>query len=189
MAAMVKTRSRPDLEVDDLKISFYPGELFNMEGITGLYLEVNVAASRGYVGLQGPDPAARPIIKHRLLSQESDVQLMMAGVRQAAAIVDVLARTTRCEILLPEPDAIADDSLLRDYLLGFHGTGYHPSGSCRMGAGDDEMAVVDHRLRVRGIDGLYVVDASVMPDIPRCNLNLPTMMIGERGADFVKADL
>ena len=189
MAAMVKSRSRPELEVDDLKISFYPGELFNMEGLTGLYLEVNVVASRGYVSIDSVDPAARPVIKHRLLSQESDVQLMMTGVRQAAAIVDVLARSTRCELLLPGADAVSDDSLLRDHVLGFHGTGYHPSGSCRMGAGDDEMAVVDHRLRVRGIEGLYVVDASVMPDIPRCNLNLPTMMIGERGADFIKADL
>lgn len=189
MAAMVKSRSRPELEVDDLKISLYPGELFNMEGLTGLFLEVNMVASRGYVGIESADPAARPIIKHRHMTQESDVQLMMTGVRQAAAIADVLARSTRCEVLLPGPDAVADDKLLREHVMAFHGTGYHPSGSCRMGAGDDEMAVVDHRLRVRGVDGLYVVDASVMPDLPRCNINLPTMMIGERGADFVKADL
>jgi choline dehydrogenase len=58
-----------------------------------------------------------------------------------------------------------------------------------MGSADDSMAVVDHRLRVRGLDHLYIVDASVMPEIPRCNINLPTMMIGERGADFVKAEL
>ena len=189
MAAMVKTRSRPELELDDLKISFYPGELFNMEGLTGLYLEVNVAQSRGYVGITSPDPAAGPIIKHRHLAKESDVELMMAGMRQAAAIVDVLARSTRCELLLPAPGAIDDDDLLRDHVMSFHGTGYHPSGTCRMGAADDETAVVDHRLRVQGMENLYVVDASVMPDIPRCNLNLPTMMIGERGADFVKAEL
>jgi choline dehydrogenase len=189
MAAMVKSRSRPELEVDDLKISLYPGELFNMEGLTGLFLEVNMVASRGYVGIDSADPAARPIIKHRHMTQESDVQLMMTGVRQAAAIADVLARSTRCEVLLPGPDAVADDKLLREHVMAFHGTGYHPSGSCRMGAGDDEMAVVDHRLRVHGVEGLSVVDASVMPDLPRCNINLPTMMIGERGADFVKADL
>ena len=84
---------------------------------------------------------------------------------------------------------MAKEDLLRDHVMNFHGTGYHPSGTCRMGAADDEMAVVDHRLRVRGVANLYVADASVMPDIPRCNINLPTMMIGERGADFVKAEL
>jgi choline dehydrogenase-like flavoprotein len=114
---------------------------------------------------------------------------MMAGVRQSAAIVEVLAHATACEMLLPDAATVADDALLRDHVMNFHGTGYHPSGTCRMGAADDEMAVVDHRLRVRGIGSLYVVDASVMPDIPRCNINLPTMMIGERGADFIRAEL
>ena len=189
MAAMLKTRSRPELELDDLKISFYPGELFNMEGLTGLYIEVNVSESRGYVSVESADPAVRPVIKHRHLSCEHDVELMMAGVRQAAAIVDVLARSTRCELLLPEPAAIADADLLRDHVISFHGTGYHPSGTCRMGSADDPMAVVDQRLRVRGLENLYIVDASVMPEIPRCNINLPTMMIGERGADFIKAEL
>jgi choline dehydrogenase len=189
MAAMLKTRSRPDLELDDLKISFYPGELFNMEGLTGLFIEVNAVESRGYVGIDDADAMAKPVIKHRHMSCERDVQLMMTGVRQAAAIVEVLAQSTDCEMLLPDPATVSVDDLLRDHVMNFHGTGYHPSGTCRMGAAGDEMAVVDHRLRVHGVDNLYVVDASVMPDIPRCNINLPTMMIGERGADFVKADL
>lgn len=186
---MVKTRSRPDLELDDLKLSFYPGELFNMEGLTGLFIEVNAVESRGFVGIDTADPAAKPVIKHRHLSCERDVRLMMTGVRQAAAIVDALAHSTQCEMLLPDPATVAMEGLLRDHVMNFHGTGYHPSGTCRMGATDDEMAVVDHRLRVRGVANLYVVDASVMPDIPRCNINLPAMMIGERGADFVKAEL
>jgi choline dehydrogenase len=189
MAAMLKTRSLPDLDLDDLKVSLYPGELFNMEGLTGLYVEVNVAESRGFVGIETADPATRPLIKHRHLASETDVERLMAGVSQAAAIVEVLARSTRCELLLPDPATVADSNLLRDHVMRFHGTGYHPSGTCRMGAADDPMAVVDHRLRVRGLENLYVVDASVMPEIPRCNLNLPTMMIGERGADFVKAEL
>ena len=189
MAAMVKTRSRQDLELDDLKISFYPGELFNMEGLTGLFIEVNAVESRGTVGIDSVDPAAKPVIKHRHLACESDVRLMMVGVRQCAAIVDVMAHSAPCEMLLPDAATVTDDALLRDHVMNFHGTGYHPSGTCRMGGADDEMAVVDHRLRVRGIAHLYVADASVMPDIPRCNINLPTMMIGERGADFVKAEL
>jgi choline dehydrogenase len=189
MAVMLKSRSRPELELDDIKISLYPGELFNMEGLTGLFIEVNVSGSRGYVGVESADPKVGPVIRHRHLACEDDVELMMAGIRQAAEIVDVLARSTRCELLLPEPASVADADLLRDHVMAFHGTGYHPSGSCRMGSADDSMAVVDHRLRVRGLDHLYIVDASVMPEIPRCNINLPTMMIGERGADFVKAEL
>jgi choline dehydrogenase len=189
MAMMLKSRSHPELELDDIKISLYPGELFNMEGLTGLFIEVNVSGSRGYVGVESADPMVRPVIRHRHLACEDDVELMMAGIRQAAEIVDVLARSTRCELLLPEAASVADADLLRDHVMAFHGTGYHPSGSCRMGSADDPMAVVDHRLRVRGLDHLYIVDASVMPEIPRCNINLPTMMIGERGADFVKAEL
>jgi choline dehydrogenase len=185
--ATLKTRSRPELEVDDLKLSFYPGDVFNMAGLTGLYIEVNVSDSRGTVRLVSTDPAAPPRIDHRYLSDPRDRERMLAGVRQAAAIQEVLDRTAGCELLLPDPATVADDGLLREHVDAFHGTGYHPSGTCRMGAADDESAVVDPGLRVRGIQGLYVADASVMPDIPRCNLNLPTLMIGERAADLVRA--
>ncbi|MDP9325643.1 MAG: GMC family oxidoreductase, partial [Candidatus Dormibacteraeota bacterium] len=135
------------------------------------------------------DPEAKPDIAHRYLSTDHDMGLMLSGIREGAAIADVIARTTGCEVLLPDPETLADDELLKEHAGNFHGTGYHPSGSCRIGADDDEMAVVDPRLRLRGIEGLYVIDASVMPDVPRCNINLPTMMIGERGAEFVRADL
>src|SRR5258708_40374589 len=108
---------------------------------------------------------------------------MRAAVRQSAATVEVRAHSTACEMLLPDPATVADDTLVRDHVMNFHGTGYHPSGTCHMGAVDDEMAVVHHRLRVRGISGLYVVDASVVPEVPRWRINLPTMMIGGRGAD------
>jgi choline dehydrogenase len=189
MPALVKFRSSPEEEVDDLKISFYPGELFNMGGLTGVYLEVNRVSSRGTVGITSADPEARPEISHRYLSDESDVQRMIAGVRQGAAITDVIGRSARCELLLPDPTTAANDDLVREHVLAFHGTGYHPSGTCRMGADGDDTAVVDPRLKVRGIDSLFVVDASVMPDVPRCNINLPTMMIGERGAELVRAAL
>jgi choline dehydrogenase len=101
----------------------------------------------------------------------------------------VIGRSARCELLLPDPTTAANDDLVREHVLAFHGTGYHPSGTCRMGADGDDTAVVDPRLKVRGIDSLFVVDASVMPDVPRCNINLPTMMIGERGAELVRAAL
>jgi choline dehydrogenase len=189
MPALVKFRSSDNEEVDDLKLSFYPGELFNMGGLTGLYLEVNHVTTRGTVNIPSADPEAKPEIAHRYLSTDHDMGLMLSGIREGAAIAEVIARTTRCEVLLPDAETLANDELLKEHALSFHGTGYHPSGSCRLGADGDEMAVVDPQLRLRGIEGLYVIDASVMPDVPRCNINLPTMMIGERGAEFVRADL
>jgi choline dehydrogenase-like flavoprotein len=92
-------------------------------------------------------------------------------------------------MLLPDEATVADDEQLRTHCLQFHGTGYHPAGTCRMGAADDPEAVVDPRLHLRGIEGLLVADASVMPELPRCNINLPTMMIGERAADLVREGL
>jgi choline dehydrogenase len=189
MAVTCKTRSDPALEVDDLKISLYPGDLFNMRGLSGLYVEVNVSDSRGRVTIAGADPAAAPVIEHRFLSDARDLDRLVVGVRQAVAIHDVMARSIRSEILLPDAETIADDRLLRDHLRQFHSTGYHPSGTCRMGAADDAGAVVDPSLRVRGVEGLQVADASVMPLVPRCNINLPTLMIGERAAELVREGL
>jgi choline dehydrogenase len=189
MAAMLKLRSTPDLHVDDLKISFYPGDLFNMSGLCGMYLEVNVSDARGSVRLASSDPAAAPLIDHRFLSDPRDLERMVAGMKHAIAIQRVMDQSQPCELLLPDPTTAADDELLREHALAFHSTGYHPSGTCRMGAPDDAHAVVDPRLRVRGVEGLYIADASVMPEIPRCNLNLPTMMIGEHASDLIREDL
>jgi choline dehydrogenase len=100
-----------------------------------------------------------------------------------------MAESRACELLLPDADTAAEETLLRAHVLGFHSTGYHPAGTCRMGDADDANAVTDARLHVRGVDGLYIADASVMPDIPRCNLNLPTLMIGERAADIIGEEL
>ena len=175
--------------LDDLKLSFYPGDAFNMPGLTGIFLEVNDSRSRGQVRVPNADPNAAPLIEHNFLSAEHDLSLMAAGVRHAAEIAGVMSRSGRCELLLPDPATIADDEALREHCLQFHGTGYHPAGTCRMGAGDDPLAVVDPQLRVRGLGGLYIADASVMPELPRCNINLPVMMIGERAADLVRGAL
>lgn len=189
LGPLLKTKSRPELDWDDLKISLFPGDLFNLPGLTGIFVEVNISDARGGVGLTSREPGAPPRIDHAFLSVESDMERMVEGVRQAQGIATVLAGTVACEVLLPDAETLADEELLRQHLALFHSTGYHPAGTCRMGASDDDWAVVDPRLRVRGVDGLHIVDASVMPDLPRCNINLPTLMIGERGADFIRQDL
>jgi choline dehydrogenase len=187
--ATLKCRSAPTLAVDDLKISFYPGDVFNLPGLAGIFLEVNVSDSRGEVGLGGADPALAPRIDHRFLSHSGDMARMLAAFAEGTRIQQVMAESRACELLLPDADTAAEETLLRAHVLGFHSTGYHPAGTCRMGDADDANAVTDARLHVRGVDGLYIADASVMPDIPRCNLNLPTLMIGERAADIIGEEL
>jgi choline dehydrogenase len=182
----LKCRSAPDLDVDDLKISFYPGDVFNLHGLAGIYLEVNVSDSRGEVGLSEVDPGAAPRIEHRFLSHPDDMTRILVAFHEAHRIASVMAESRSCELLLPDPDTIADETRLREHVLSFHSTGYHPAGTCRMGGGDDPDAVTDPQLRVRGVEGLYVADASVMPHIPRCNLNLPVLMVGEHAADIIR---
>jgi choline dehydrogenase len=185
----LKLRSGGGDGLDDLKLSYFPGGAFNMPGLTGLFLEVNDSRTRGSVEVTSADPAAAPRIQHRFLSDPHDLALMQAGVRHAAAVVEVMARSGQCELLLPDRATIDDEAQLREHCMQFHGTGYHPAGTCRMGAAGDAGAVVDPRLRVQGLGGLFIADASVMPELPRCNINLPTLMIGERAAELVREGL
>ena len=113
----------------------------------------------------------------------------MGGARAAFAVAQVLGESMRCELLLPDAETARDEEALRSHFMDFHATDYHPSGTLKMGAGDDPLAVVDDHCRLRGIANLYVADASVMPTVPRANINLPTMMIGERVAEFIRSEL
>ena len=185
----LKLRSDGGSGLDDLKLSYFPGDAFNMPGLTGLFLEVNDTRTRGSVAITSADPAAAPAIRHRFLAEEHDIRLMQAGVRHAAELAGVMARSGPCELLLPDQATVDDETQLREHCLQFHGTGYHPAGTCRMGDAADAAAVVDPRLRVRGLEGLFIADASVMPALPRCNINLPTLMIGERAAELVREAL
>jgi choline dehydrogenase len=114
---------------------------------------------------------------------------MVGAGKVAIEVAKVMNDSVKCEVLLPDPESARDDEGLRRHFLEFHATDYHPCGTLRMGPDGDEMAVVDERCRLRGIEHLYVADASVMPTVPRANINLPTMMIGERVAEFVRAEL
>ncbi|MDQ6692606.1 MAG: GMC family oxidoreductase N-terminal domain-containing protein [Candidatus Dormibacteraeota bacterium] len=185
----LKLRTAPGLPVDDAKFTFLFGELFNMPGLSGLYIEVSHCESRGTVRAMSRDPRAKPAIEHRYFSAEADLDRMVGAAREAFRVADVMAQSMPCELLLPDRDTSRDEEALRAHFRTFHATDYHPCGTLKMGSPDDPLAVVDDHCRVNGVANLYVADASVMPTVPRANINLPTMMIGERVAEFIRTEL
>ena len=185
----LKLRSHAGLPVDDVKFTFLFGELFAMPGLSGLYLEVSNCDSEGVVRAVSRDPRAEPHIEHRFFSDPRDLERLLGGARAAFKVAEVLGESMRCELLLPDAATAGDEEALRRHFLDFHATDYHPCGTLRMGAPTDRGAVVDDHCRLYGVENLYVADASVMPTVPRANINLPTMMIGERVAEFIRAEL
>ena len=185
----LKMRTEPSLPVDDVKFTFMFGELFFMPGLNAMYVEVSNCKSRGVVRAVSRDPHAPPDINHRYFSDPTDLDRIVAGAKTAVAVANVVAESARCEVLLPDSATARDEEALRRHIEEFHATDYHPSGTLRMGPDGDEMAVVDERCRLRGIENVYVADASVMPTVPRANINLPTLMIGERVSDFVRSQI
>jgi choline dehydrogenase len=185
----LKLRTVPALSVDDVKFTFMFGEIFAMSGLNGFYIEVSNCESQGFVRAVSRDPSAEPQIDHRYFSEGRDLDRMVGGAKAAFEVAKVLGESVKCDLLLPDDETARDEEALRQHFRDYHATDYHASGTLRMGADHDEMAVVDDHCRLRGIGNLYVADASVMPTVPRANINLPTMMIGERVAEFVRAEL
>ncbi len=144
--------------------------------------------SRGHVHISSGDPAAAPAIAPCYLSTDEDRAIAAASLRLTRRIVSMPALAPyRPEEFLPGPRFQTDEELAE--AAGHIGTTiFHPVGTCRMGGSDDPDAVVDSRLRVRGVAGLRVVDASVMPVITSGNTNAPTVMIAEQGSDMMRED-
>jgi choline dehydrogenase-like flavoprotein len=143
--------------------------------------------SRGTVRLTSPDPMAHPEIAPNYLSTEADRQVAARAIRLTRRIVaqEPLVKYRPREFR-PGPEVDDSDAALARAAGEIGTTIFHPVGTARMGA--DPMAVVDARLRVHGIEGLRVIDASVMPTITSGNTNSPVMMIAEKGAAMVRAD-
>ena len=139
---------------------------------------------RGAVRLASPDPMTAPAIDPNFLSDEDDLQRMKKGARIVERIFDAPAmKNVRGKrMYLDEP---ADDAALEADIRHHSDTIYHPGGTCRMGA--DAGAVVDTSLRVNGVEGLRVIDASIMPYLISGNTNAPTIMIAEKAADIIKS--
>jgi len=141
--------------------------------------------SRGEVRLRSGNPADKPLISPNLLKHPDDMAAMIEGQRffvRAFQTEPLASRVKR--LAVPEPSKL-DDATLAEHCRRFVKTNYHPASTARMGADGDPMAVLDARMRVRGVDGLRVADMSAVPDINAGNTNAPAMMLGDRCADFV----
>jgi len=181
-------KSTPDLVRPDLQLHFCVGLVDDhgrkMHLGHGYALHVCLLRpkSRGSVKLAGPDARAAPLIDPAFLSHRDDLEGLLRGAKLTRAILDAPALAEQGGRELYTHAGMSDDALC-DLIREHSDTIYHPVGTCRMGS--DAEAVVDLQLRVRGIDRLRVVDASVMPTLPGANTNAPTIMIGERAAEWI----
>ena len=143
--------------------------------------------SRGRIALRSSNPLEAPLIHANYFADPRDIPAVIEGLRIARAIGEAgaFARYRRRE-LCPGPETKNDEKSLRAYIEKYAETLYHPVGTCKMGPAVDKLAVVDSELRVRGVECLRVVDASIMPIIPGGNTNAPTIMIAEKAADLIK---
>jgi choline dehydrogenase len=141
--------------------------------------------SRGQIRLNSADPAEPPVIDPGYLTAESDLRGLVTGLRIAERLLDTDALHPFVGgPMAPWPGKV-DDAKLATFVREHAQTAFHPVGTCRMGS--DDAAVLDCELRVRGLKGLRVVDASVMPQIIRGHTHAPTVMIAERAADLIAA--
>jgi choline dehydrogenase len=178
-----RTSANIEWHVQPLSLDKFGSPLHAFDAITPSVCNLQ-PTSRGHVRIKSNDPAAHPAITLNYLATEEDVDVAIAGLKFTRRIMaaKALARFEP-EEWLPGPTFTSDADLRR--AAGDLGTTiFHPVGTCRMGV--DALAVVDDRLRVRGVSGLRVIDASVMPRITSGNTNAPTVMIAEQGADFIR---
>ncbi|HEU5028039.1 MAG TPA: GMC family oxidoreductase N-terminal domain-containing protein [Spirillospora sp.] len=175
----------PDLQYHVLPTPFIDQGLVEpSQRLLSVMVTAIAVASRGSLALRSASPYAKPLIDPAYLADKADLDVLVAGVRQAREIAAVgpLAQLAGGEYAPGEP--VQDDEELAAFVRRECATLFHPTSTCAMGGSDD--AVCDPELRVRGVDGLRVVDASVMPSVPRGNTNAPTIAIAERAADLIR---
>ena len=186
-------KTRPDLDAPDIQLHFCMG-LVEDHGRkprwgTGFSCHVCLLRpkSRGSVWLNSADPLAAPAIDPNFFGEDSDVETMVAGYKLTQRLLEAPALRS-----LQKDDAftsdVKTDEDIRHILRARVDTVYHPVGTCKMGV-NDAAAVVDPKLKVYGLEGLRVVDASIMPTLIGGNTNAPTIMIGEKAADMIKAEM
>jgi choline dehydrogenase len=189
MEAIAFVNSEPGLEEPDIKFHFsmalYQNNGREIVKRHGYFAHVNVVrpASRGRISLRSADPLAPPVIDPNFLAEDSDRRILRHGIRIAREVFMQKAFDPYREEELGPGAAAKTDEEIDAYLRATAEADYHSVGTCAMG--NDAMAVVDDRLRVRGLEGLRVVDASVMPRIVGGNTNMPVIMIAEKASDLI----
>jgi choline dehydrogenase len=183
-------RSRPDLDRPDLELFFAPllKNQFGRRVPIGHGYTVHVSLlrpeSRGTVTLKSPHPTDKPNVRLNFLEKQEDVLRLLSGVRLARHILAAPAFVPyHLEELAPEP-GVQTEAAIIDFIHRTVATTYHTAGTCKMG--NDPEAVVDNELRVHGLEGLRVIDASIMPTVVAAPTNAASIMIGEMGAGFVR---
>jgi len=192
-SAQAFARSREGLASPDIQLLFSPASydqnrFGQLEREPGMTIAVSIARpeSRGTIMAKSPDPFIRPSLKPNYLSVPSDLGVALAGITLARRIFAAPALSQHSvKEITPGPE-VGTEEALADYIRRQGTTIYHIVGTCRMG--EDPMAVVDSRLKVRGLAGLRVIDASVMPTVTTANTNAPTIMIAEKGAAMIRQD-
>jgi choline dehydrogenase len=138
--------------------------------------------SRGRLTLASADPTAKPRIVNNLYEAAEDLRSQTAGVRLAMQLAQTMPLSGWVRAPFITPATESEDDITAHVRARAHAA-YHPVGTCKMGI--DELAVVDPQLRVHGVQGLRVVDASIMPTVPRGNTNAPTIAVAERAAELI----
>lgn len=184
-------KSSPELERPDLQLIMVRalvndhGRKINPSHGFSCHMTLLNPTSRGELRLADNDPHSDPLIDPRFLDDDNDFERFKAGARfQQQVLQSKALEPWRGDMVFPFD--LNDEQALEDDLRSRADTQYHPVGTCKMG--QDDSAVVDERLRVRGLEGLRVIDASIMPVICRGNTNAPTIMIAEKGADMIQQD-
>jgi choline dehydrogenase len=193
-AAFIRTRpeqeSRPDIQLQFFPVVYAsePGTPVKLLERPGVLIGVNTCRPRSLseIWLRSPNPDDPPCIRSNLFSDPDDLVRTTAGCRVVREIFASKAFAPYFEQEVFPGPAVQSDAEFEEYLRIGTLPAYHPVGTCKMGLGDE--AVVDERLRVRGVEGLRVVDASIMPVIPSANTNAPTIMVAERASDLILED-
>ncbi|MGI9479074.1 MAG: GMC family oxidoreductase [Hyphomicrobiaceae bacterium] len=181
-------RSREGLDAPDLLLGwvpmlYEPGPKISKQSGMTCYAHTMRPESTGHIHISSADPLEAPEINFNFLSEQIDVDLTIRAIRVARSIMTTPAMAELQVVeLAPGAGQTTDDEIL-DWAKAAAETTYHPVGTCKMGA--DPMAVVDHELRVHGVAGLRVADASIMPTLTSGNTNAPAIMIGEKAAEMV----
>jgi choline dehydrogenase-like flavoprotein len=186
-------KTRPDLDIPDIQLHFGMAMVDDhgrkRHSGTGFSCHVCLLRpkSRGSVALAGSDPMQAPLIDPNFLGEDADLEAMVAGYKTTRRLMETpsLRALQQKEMFTSQ---VRTDDDIRNILRARVDTVYHPVGTCKMGV-DDPLAVVDPKLRVHGLDALRVVDASIMPTLIGGNTNAPTIMIGEKAADMIRAEM